>query len=129
MKQVFYSEKLKKYFDTEKECVEAEKAYDQANIEKEKAKAKRTEDAKAVENAYKNSIEVRKEAAKMIEEANKLVEEADQKYYAARREFINKYGSFHMSYSNVDGEEKVSIGDLFYDAFKDLFGHNFNLND
>lgn len=120
MKQVFYSEKLNKYFDTKSECVEAEKSYEEANTAKEKEKAQRAEDAQNVEKAYKHSMEVRKEAAKIIEDANKMIDEADQEYFKARTEFINKYGSFHMSYYNHDGDETCVVSNVF-EAFKELF--------
>ena len=38
MKQVYFSEKLNKYFDSKKECEAAEAAFDQEKIKKEKAK-------------------------------------------------------------------------------------------
>ena len=34
MKQIFYSEKLNKNFDTEQECIDAEKAFDDAKAAK-----------------------------------------------------------------------------------------------
>lgn len=120
MKQVYFSEKLNKYFDSKKECEAAEAAFDQEKIKKEKAKEARSEDAKKVEEAYKHIFAVRKEASQMIREANRMIEDAQQAYYKARREFVNKYGSFHMTYSNDNGDETISTGDLF-DAFQKVF--------
>ena len=113
MKQVYFSEKLNKYFESKKECEAAEAAFDQEKIEKEKAKEARAEDATKVEEAYKNIFEVSKEAAQKMHEA-------EQEYYKARREFIDKYGSFHMTYSNENGEENVTVNDVF-SAISKLF--------
>ena len=113
MKQVYFSEKLNKYVESKKECEAAEAAFDQEKIEKEKAKEARAEDAKKVEEAYKNIFEVSKEAAQKMHEA-------EQEYYKARREFIDKYGSFHMTYSNENGEENVTVNDVF-SAISKLF--------
>ena len=49
MKQVFYSEDLKKYFDTKKECEEAEKRNEEEQAEKEKEKELRDKYSKEVE--------------------------------------------------------------------------------
>lgn len=120
MKTVFYSENLKKYFDTKKECEEAEKVFAEEQAEKEKEKEIRANDAKEVEEAYKNVIETRKQAAIKIQEANELIEKAEQEYLQKRKEFVQKHGSFHMTYSNADGNEEITVSDLF-NAMKDLF--------
>lgn len=70
MKQVFYSENLNKYFDTESECQEAEKQYAEAMEAKSKALAA----AKEKEEAKKNEISKQKKVlADAIDEADKAV--------------------------------------------------------
>ena len=48
----YYSEKTKKDYSTEEECIEAEKAYDEANAAKEKERAIVKKDADEINKAY-----------------------------------------------------------------------------
>lgn len=115
MKQVFYSEKLKKYFNSEEECVSAEEAFDRQQQrqqqQKDAAKAQRAADAKAVEAARQKVIDTKQTAAKAMQRANSLIDEAEKDYAAARKAFIEKYGSYHMTVSD-DDEEEFSIADI-----------------
>ena len=83
----YVSEITQKAYDTEIECLEAEKAYQEtqakAIAEKEKLAAKRTKKAKKVEEAYKQVVE------------------ANRAYKKELDEFIEKYGSFHMTYTST----------------------------
>lgn len=92
----FYSEKLNKLFDSEKECAEAEEAQVKAEAEAEaKKKAlseKRAERAKEVKDAYEATVE----AWKVYED--KL------------RSFIDDYGSYHTT---------VKPSDSFFSRFFD----------
>lgn len=90
---LYYSEKDKKFYKTEDELKEAEKAYDEAQAEIEKKAQEKKARAKEVEEAYKHAQDVRKSAAEMIKQA-------DDEYYALRNKFVEDYGSFHMSYSS-----------------------------
>lgn len=99
----YYSEELKKTFDTEEECVAAEKEYLQA-IEDEKAKAlqlkeEKTTRAKEVQTAYEDWIE------------------AEKKYKSLRNDFIRDYGYFHATYSTSedlnDFDIKKMVDELF----------------
>ena len=84
----FYSEQLKKFFDSEKECVEAEEAHSKAIAEEEKRKAA--------------LVEERSNRAKEVEELYKAAVEAKQAYNDKLQEFLNDYGSFHATFRNVD---------------------------
>lgn len=95
MKTVFYSEKLNKHFNTEEECLEAEKA-EEKKFEVEKAKK-----------------EERAKAAKEVEEAFKALEESKEKAYNLLTEFCNKYGPFHTSYSTENISPFRSVFDIF----------------
>ena len=125
MKQVFYSEKLQKYFDSEEECKAEEEKFDKALAEKEQAKEARAKDASDVEEAYRNALAVRKEVSRIIADAKREVDEADREYFKARREFVNKYGSFHMTYSSDSDDGYITVGDWF-DAIKNMFLFDFN---
>ena len=75
MRKMFYSEDLKRYFDTEEECLKAEEEYKEKHALEIKKKEERIAEAKAVEEAYK-------------------------KYLELRSEFIKKHGSYHMTLSD-----------------------------
>ena len=79
----FYSEKINKYYDTEKECLSAEKDY---------------EEKLAVEKAKKEElVATRKARAAEIEDAYKAIFEARKHYNELMDKFIKDYGSFHMT--------------------------------
>ncbi len=84
----YLSEKLNRAFNSEKECVEAEKAYDKQVAEKEAKQKALTEEratrAKKVEDLYKHAVE------------------AKQAYDKELRAFLDDYGSFHATFKTVD---------------------------
>ena len=84
----YYSEILKKTFDSEKECLEAEKKHAIEVAEAEKKKAE--------------STKVRKERAKEVEDAFKVVKEAQKKYNKLLSTFVKDYGAFHMTLATED---------------------------
>ena len=49
-----------------------------------------------------------------------MINSAEQKYYDARSAFIEKYGSFHMTYTNKNGDEVLSFGDFNFENLFDL---------
>jgi len=104
----YYSEKVKKLFDSEKELETAEKEFDAKELEEKKKLEAKKARATEVEDAYKHSIEVRKEA-------QKLIDEADNAYYDLRDAFVKDYGSFHMTYK--DSSEKPVTLSSFFDIF------------
>lgn len=115
----YYSRELKQVFDTVEELKAAELKLHQEQEEKEKARLVKSEDAKKVEDAYKHLLEVKRQAAKEIEEAEKM-------YYEQRNAFIEKHGSYHMTYTNTDGKECLSVSDLV-DSIWSAFGNPFRL--
>lgn len=108
----YFSEKLNKVFNTEKECMEAEfKAKEQENlarIQKEKAlrEEKEKKEALAVE---------RKAMAEKVEAARKAYLEAQKAYRAELDAFCQKYGTYH--YTVTDADEVPSLFDIFKYAF------------
>lgn len=120
----YYSEKLDKLFDNEKDLIKEETAAEKAATEKtKKAEAKRAE-AKVVEDAFKARNAARAEYNKNIAEAkkiyteslqalrttfdeavtaeNKKLNEAEKAYDVALKEFTDKYGSYHMTLRDGD---------------------------
>ena len=102
----FYSENLKKFFDTEKECVEAE------------TEAKRKADVEAKKK--EELANARKERAKAIDEAREVMLKAEKDYNKLVREFIKDYGSYHTSYSTKDCDFVDDL-DLMIDSLFRLF--------
>ena len=102
----FYSENLKKFFDTEKECLAAE----------EKSKRKAEVEAKKKEEL----ANTRKERAKAIDEAREVMIKAEKDYNKLVREFIKDYGSYHASYSTKDCDFIDDL-DLMIDSLFRLF--------
>ena len=89
----YYSEKTKKEYSTEKECVEAEKEYDKANAEKAKERA------------------MVKKAADEINKAYEELKVARKKYNDLVNKFIKEHKSYHLTVSDKD----------FFDTFFDNF--------
>lgn len=87
MKKLFYSEILRKYYDTEEDCLKAEEEYNEKHKAELVAKAEKTAKAKEVEEAYKKYIEL-------------------------RSAFIKKYGQFHMTLTDKDLPTN-SVFDIF----------------
>lgn len=121
----FYSEKLDKLFDNEKDLIKEETAAEKAAIEKtKKAEAKKAE-AKVVEDAFKARNAARTEYNKNVAEAkkiyteslqalrttfdeavtaeNKKLDEAEKAYDAALKEFIAKHPEgYHLTLTDSD---------------------------
>jgi hypothetical protein len=126
----FYSEKLNKLFDTQKELVDAEKAAEQAALEKEnKAKLKKADAAK-VEDAFKarnvaareynqsvvdlrkkfnaDLITLRANFDKSVAEAKAKLDGSEKAYENALSDFIKKHPEgYHMTLK--DGDNVVTL--------------------
>ena len=99
----YYSDVTKKLYESESEALEAEKAQEAARAE-------------AADKAAKLA-EARKADAKQVEDAYRAVIEAQTNYNKLRREFIDKYGSFHMTFSTKDGDLFTNLFDRFFYCF------------
>ena len=113
----YLSEKTNKTYATVEELEKDEKKFDLAQKEKENALSKKKEDAKKVQDAYQNLLDIRK---KYYEDIKK----AEQNYYILKNQFIEKYGCWHMTYTNNNGEENIStdVEDILADTIRDFFG-------
>lgn len=94
----YYSEKTKKTYDTEEECLAAEKELDKVLAKKEELLA------------------VRKERATEVEDAYKAVLEASKIYREKLNAFVKDYGSFHMTLRTGEGNP-FDLFDRFFDRF------------
>jgi len=99
----YYSEELKKTFDTEEECVTAEKVYlqklEDAKNKQLKLKEEKTARAKEVQDAYTAWIE------------------AEKTYKSLRNDFIKDYGYFHATYSTSEDLKDYDIKKLVDELF------------
>jgi len=89
----FYSEETKKFYDSEKECAEAENKF---VTERNNKAAARKADAEKVEKSF---------------EAFKA---AREEYYKNLNEFCDKYGTFHKTISGKDILKPIDLFDLFF---------------
>ena len=98
----FYSEVLDKFFDTEKDCVNAE------------TESKRKQEAEAKEK--EKLANERKARAKEIDEArNKLIKKKKH-YNKLIDDFVKDYNSYH--YSIVSSSEDGNFNELFDSIFR-----------
>lgn len=141
----FYSEKLKKLFDTEKELVAAEKVVDEENQKKKLASEQKKEEASKVEDAFKARNAARREYNTKLVEARKIYndaiiaakkdfnetltsateakDKAEEAYNTALKEFTAKYESYHMTLK--DGDNVVTISNSSDKNFETM-GKEFN---
>ena len=101
----YYSEILKKTFDTEEECVKAEE-------NQELLKAQRKERADEIMDAIKDYDDY-------VAESNKIAREKADKIKELRNKFIEDYGSFNMTYKTTVPIERAptSIFDIIQNMF------------
>ena len=97
---LYYSETLKKTFNTEKECKEAEEK-ENIRIEKE-------------QKENEKFIAEKKMRATEVEQAYKALQEAKEKYNDLVSNFIKDYKSFHFTFSNTND----FLNDVFDTYFK-----------
>lgn len=137
----FYSEKLKKLFNTEQEVLDAEKALDEENEKKKVAAEQKKAEASKVEEAFKarnaarreyneKVISLRKEyhdvvvAAKAkfeegIAEAAKAKDDSEDAYNEALKEFTNKHPEgYHMTLK--DGDNVITLSRARDKDFEDI---------
>lgn len=92
----YYSDKIRKFYDTEEECVKAEKAY--------------TDKLEAEERKKQELAAQRKTRAKEVEDARTAAIEAQKNYKKLVNDFCKDYGSFHFTYGGKP--DSFSIWDL-----------------
>ena len=95
----YYSEKLNKLFDSEKELIKEEK-----NKEIEKREEEHKQEVLKKERALK---------AKEVDEAIKNVKEAYNTAEELINEFVKTYGSFHTTISDTLPASVFNLFDLF----------------
>jgi seryl-tRNA synthetase len=141
----FYSEKLDKLFNTEKELVVAEKEAIAAEEKKVLAAKEKRAEAKVVEDAFQARNAARREYNTKLVEARKIYndaiiaakkafnetltsatdvkDKAEEAYNKALKEFTAKYESYHMTLK--DGDNVVTISNASDKNFETM-GKDFN---
>ncbi len=82
----YYSEKTKKFYNTEKECIEAED--------------------KLIKNETQKAAE-RKADAEKVETARKALIDARKNFEKALSEFTKKHGAYHVSLKHCEYDDMV----------------------
>ena len=98
----YYSKLLKTPFDTLEELKAAEAEFNKKNEAEQKLKEERKADSHAVSDAYAQYL-------KVCKDAHKAIQDARENWETKRQEFINKYNSYHMTYTNIDGKEEALL--------------------
>ena len=114
----YYSDLLKRPFNTVEELEKAEQEKQEQINALKKKNDERKDRANEVQDAYKKYLEIKK---KNFEE----IDNAYNDYLKLRDKFVDDYGSFHMTFTNKDGNENYSLTDVFKDVndiFTELFG-------
>ena len=142
----YYSEKLDKLFDSEKELIKEETAAEKAVAEKTKKAEARKAEAKVVEDAFKARNAARAEYNKNVAEAKKIYTEslqalrttfdeavaaetekldaAEKAYDVALKDFIAKHPEgYHLTLTDSDNVVTISNNTIHnsFDFFDKLF--------
>lgn len=122
MKQLFKSEITGKVYESEKECLEAEKAHNELVLKQNKEKEERKASADEIKKAYEDYLNLRTENKKKEQEAY-------NKYLDLRNQFVDKYGSYHLTVSQKnDLKPVVDFGFDDFNKMVNTFFDNFWIN-
>ena len=138
----YYSDELKRFYDTEPELLQAEKeAKEQLELKEKSRKelAKRVDAADAlIDVAYKNYDKAKEEVSALVEDTRKKVNEilnvareeveaAEKEKAEAIKEFNEKFGVYTATYSGKKAVEQYNrtikhFADIFDIAVTPFFG-------
>ena len=99
----YYSELTRKFYENEKDCIEAEE--------------KLRKDLEAVEEEQRKASEIRRQRAAEVEQVRDEFLAARKKYNDTLAKFCEDYGAYHCSIKNASPS---SINDYF-DSILNLF--------
>lgn len=125
----YYSKLLNKPFNSVEELKAAEKEYYEAQNKKQTEVAEKKALAHKVEDSYEKYMttleEGNKQITEFVEKIKKAQNEAYNSYLKDRNEFIDKFGSFHMTFVDkkpqVDTENNINIKKIYEDSLNNLF--------
>lgn len=121
MKQLFKSDVTGKVYDSEEECLKAEKEHNELVVKQNKEKEERKASAEEIKKAYEDYLDLCKK--------NKADErDAYNKYLDLRNRFVDKYGSYHLTVTQKDDlKPVVDFGFNELDKLVNSFFDNFRL--
>lgn len=111
MKQLFKSDVTGKVYDSEKECLEAEKAHNELIVKENKEKEERKLAADGIKSAYEDYLN-------LCTDDRKKEKEAYNKYLELRNGFVDKYGSYHLTVTKKNDLKPVV--DFGFDSLNNL---------
>ena len=119
MKQLFKSEITGKVYESEQECLDAEKEHNELVLKQNKEKEERKASADEIKKAYEDYLDLRKK--------NKESErEAYSKYIDLRNKFVDKYGSYHVTVTQKNNLKPIAdLGFNELDKLVNSFFDNF----
>lgn len=119
MKQLFKSEVTGKVYESEQECLDAEKEHTELVLKQNKMKEERKASADEIKKAYEDYLDLCKK--------NKADErDAYNKYLDLRNNFVDKYGSYHLTVTQKDDlKPVVDFGFNELDKLVNSFFDNF----
>lgn len=100
MKQLFKSEITGKVYDSEQECLDAEKEHQALIAKKDKEKEDRKLAADEIKKAYEEYV-------KLCSDDRKKEQDVYNHYVTLRDEFIDKYGSYHLTVTQKNDSKPV----------------------
>lgn len=100
MKQLFKSDVTGKVYETEQECLDAEKAHNELVLKQNKEKEERKEFADKIKKAYEDYLVCHNENEKKETELY-------NSYLNLRNDFIDKYGSYHLTVTQKDNLKSI----------------------
>lgn len=117
MKQLFKSEITGKVYESERECLDAEKAHNELITKQNKEKEERKSFADEIKKAYEDYLA-------LCTENKKKEKEVYNKYLDLRNKFVDKYGSYHLTVSQKNDLKPVV--DFGFDELNKLVNSFFN---
>lgn len=111
MKQLFKSDVTGKVYDSEEECLKAEKEHNELVVKQNKEKEERKLAADEIKSAYEDYLN-------LCTDDRKKEKEAYNKYLELRNGFVDKYGSYHLTVTKKnDLQPMVNFG---FDSLNNL---------
>ena len=111
----FYSDVTKKFYDTEKACLEAEF---KVKEEKNRAQILREKQEREKKEKQEKLAAERKTRAQEVEKAREAMVAAQSKYREVLEAFVKDYHTYHLS---LTGEDAKNIIPSLFDVFNQFF--------
>lgn len=116
MKQLFKSEITGKVYESEQECLDAEKEHNEIVLKQSKEKEERKASADEIKKAYEDYLN-------LCTENKKKEQEAYNGYLKLRNEFVDKYGSYHLTVTRKNDLKPVVDFDDFNKTVRTFFNN------